>query len=263
MERLASADGREYTIHLHLPPGDAPATGFRVIWLLDSPTTWAPMQQAINEAGADDIAVIGVGWDSEGGVDQNLRRRDFTLPALHEVPPPHGSDEAWGEDGDVDAFLGFLTGTLQPHYLGNLPLDRARQTLVGHSLSGLCVLLALMRRPGAFQRLVAASPSVWWDQGRLLEDAERFDWSGAGTGGVLVTVGSGEQAAGPERPPEVAGEAAAAVLGERHMIANASTFAELLAARGIDCRFQLFEGEGHRTVLPAAMAAALSFARAN
>ncbi len=263
MERLTSTQGRGYAIHLHVPSGDAPKGGYPVVWLLDTPTTWAPMRHAIDEAGADDIAVVGIGWDNEGGVDQNLRRRDFTLPALHEVPPPHGSDDAWREDGNVEAFLEFLTGTVQPHYLETLPINPGRQTLAGHSLSGLCVLLALMRRPGAFQRHVAASPSVWWDQGRLLEDAEAFDWTPLRSARLLLTVGSEEQAAGPEKPAEVEGEAAAAMLGERHMIANASGLAELLAARGIDCRFELFEGEGHRTVLPAAMAAALAFARGN
>lgn len=260
-ERMISAQQREYGIRLHVPQGDPPATGFPVIWLLDTPTTWAPMQQALHEHGEGGVVVIGIGWTDEGSVDPNLRRRDFTLPARHQVPPPRGSAEAWCEDGDSDAFLAFLTQVLQPRYLRTLPLDPERQTLVGHSLSGLFVLNVLLARPRQFQRYVAASPSVWWDGGRILDDAGRAVRTAAHAARALITVGSGEQVAGPEKPPAVAGEDAAAVLGEQHMVDNAAAFADLLRRHGATCEFRLFEGETHHSVLPPAMAAALAFAR--
>lgn len=260
-ERMTSDRQRDYAIQLHLPPGDPPASGHRLIWLLDTPTTWAPMQQALHEAGENGVVVIGIGWDEAGGVDPNLRRRDFTRPARHPVPPPRGSSAEWCEDGDTEAFLAFLTGTLQPHYLDALPLDARCQTLVGHSLSGLFVLQTLMARPDLFQRYVAASPSVWWDHSRILDDAARIDWPPAHEAQVLISVGSGEQAIGPEKPPEIAGLGAAALLGEPHMVDNAAAFAALLSGRGVTCEFRLFEGETHGSVLPAAMAAALAFAQ--
>ncbi|MEG3193381.1 alpha/beta hydrolase [Lysobacter sp. D1-1-M9] len=260
-EHMTSAKQRDYAISLHLPQGDPPEGGHAVVWLLDTPTTWAPMQQALDAAGGDDMVVIGVGWDPPGAVDPDLRRRDFTQPARHEVPPPRGSADAWHEDGDADALLAFLTGTLQPHYLDALPLDAARQTLVGHSLSGLFVLQALIASPGSFQRFVAASPSIWWDQARFLEEAGQADWGAARHARVLLSVGSDEQVVGPEKPPEIEGEHEAAMLGEPHMVDNASALAELLQANGVDCRFRLFEGETHRSVLAPAMAAALAFAR--
>ncbi len=260
-ERMISARGRAYDIRLHVPPGEAPPGGYPVIWLLDAPTTWAPLQQALHEHGPDDVAVIGIDWDGAGGVDPNLRRRDFTQPARHEVPPPRGSADAWSEDGDCDAFLEFLTGQLQPHYLQALPLDADRQALAGHSLSGLFVLQALMSRPRSFPRYIAVSPSIWWDRKWIVEDACGADWSAAQGTRVLIGVGSQEQVAGPEKPPTVAGEDAAAMLGEPHMVDNASEFAALLRERGIACDFRLFEGETHHSVLAPAMAAALAFAR--
>lgn len=259
-DRISSARGRDYAIHVYRPDGEAPPRGHPLIWLLDAPTTWAPMQQALHEHDGAGAVVIGIDWDHDGPVDPDLRRRDFTLPARHEVPPPRGSDDDWHEDGDADAFLDFLTGTLQPHYLRTLPVDAARQTLVGHSLSGLFALHVLMARTRQFAGYVAASPSIWWDGARLLEQATGADWQAARGRRVLVTVGSQEQAAGPEKPPEIAGEDAAAMLGEPHMIANAQRFAGLLQAAGIDCGFHLFPDEGHHSVLPPAMAAALAFA---
>lgn len=259
VDHISGARGRDYTIHLHCPDGDPPAGGYPLVWLLDAPTTWAPMQQALHERGHAAV-VVGIGWDAEGPVDPNLRRRDFTRPARHDVPPPRGSDGDWREDGDAEAFFGFVTGTLQPRYLAQLPVDRSRQTLAGHSLSGLFVLQALMARPRQFARYVAASPSIWWDGARLLDDARGADWDAVRAAQVLVTVGSQEQAAGPEKPPEVAGQDEAATLGEPRMVANARLLAELLREHGVDCAFDLFQGESHHSVLPVAMAAALEFA---
>ena len=92
--------GRAYDIRLHVPQGDAPSGGHALLWLLDAPTTWAPMQQALHEAGDPGVVVVGIDWAVEGGVDPSLRRRDFTLPARDEVPPPRGDDD-WTEDGDA------------------------------------------------------------------------------------------------------------------------------------------------------------------
>jgi len=250
---------RAYDIRLHVPQGDAPPGGHALVWLLDAPTTWAPMQQALHEAGDPGVVVVGIDWAVEGGVDPSLRRRDFTLPAQGEVPPPRGAED-WTEDGDADAFLGLLTDRLQPRYLDTLPVDPRRQCLVGHSLSGLFVLHALMCRPDRFARYVAASPSIWWDGASMLDDARAANWAAARAARVLLTVGSEEQVTGPEKPPEVAGEDEAALLGEPHMVDNAAAFAELLRDNAVDAHFRLIEGGGHKTVIPAAMAEALAFA---
>lgn len=249
--------GSDHALQFHIPHAEPPPGGFPLVWLLDAPTTWAPMRHALDESGsADSIAVVGIGWEAEGPVDQGRRRRDFTLPAASEVPGPRGGGE-WGHDGDCGGFLELLAGTLQPRAVDMLPVDPRRQVLVGHSLSGLFALHALMTGAGTFAGYVAASPSIWWDDARILDAARSADWSHAAGARVLVTVGSEEQRVGPERPASVAGEDAAATLGEPHMVDNASLFAELLRSRGLDCRFELFEGEGHGTVLPFAMAAAV------
>ena len=205
--------------------------------------------------------MVGIGWDEPGSVDPNLRRRDFTRPARHPMRPLQGDAGPWREDGDADAFLAFLTNTLQPHYLQALPVDPTRQALVGHSLSGLFVLQALLAQPDRFQRYVAASPSIWWDEARMLDDTAATGPFDTGDARVLVTVGSEEQAAGPEKPPEIDGEDEAAMLGEPHMVDYASEFARSLRKRGVDCTFELIEGETHTSVIPPAMAHALQFAR--
>lgn len=240
---------RGYRVRTHVPSGEAPAAGWPLIWLLDAPTTWAPMQQAVHEDGADNVVVIGIDWDHDGPMDQALRRRDFTWP-----PDPDG------QQVDADAFLSLLCDQLQPHYLCALPADATCQTLAGHSLSGLFVLQTLLRRPKTFAAFAAASPSLWWQDECIQAQAKSHDWHDASNQRVLISVGSAEQTAGPERPDPV-GDEAPIVLSSTHMLDNAASFTELLRERGVACDFHIIEGEGHRSVIPAAMAATLAFAR--
>lgn len=247
-----SADGHRYRVQRHEPDGDPPAGGHPLIWLLDAPTTWAPMQQALAATGLPAL-VVGIDWDHPGGVERRRRFRDFTR-----APRVPDTDPDAGEAGGAGAFLDFLLGTLRPALLPTLAADPRRQTLLGHSLSGLFVLDALLRRPGAFDRHVALSPSLWWDEARLLDAVESADAAALAQARVFLRVGQGEQAAGPEKPAEIDGEPA--LLGERHMVANAQRFADALQAQGAHCDHDVVPDAGHHAVLPATMADALRFA---
>ncbi len=248
---LTSRAGHGYRIRAQAP--DAAASGAHpVIWLLDAPTTWAPMQQALTETGLA-ACVIAVDWDHEGGVDRRRRFRDFTrIPAV----PCDDPDAAAA--GGADVFLDFLIDELRPAMLPQLPADAARQTLLGHSLSGLFVLDVLLRRPGAYARHVALSPSLWWDDARLLATVARGGTPALRSARVLLRVGQAEQAAGPEKPEDVDG--APALLGDRHMVANAAAFAQALRSQGAHCDHDVLPDVGHQAVPPAAMGDALRFA---
>ncbi len=86
-----------------------------------------------------------------------LRAHDFTPSPVASVP---------GSGGGA-AFLEFIEQELIPFvdktYRTN-PSDRA---LLGHSYGGLFALYALQQRPALFQRIVAASPAIGWDQNRF------------------------------------------------------------------------------------------------
>ncbi|MBS0472880.1 MAG: alpha/beta hydrolase [Proteobacteria bacterium] len=70
--------------------------------------------------------------------------------------------------GGAGAFLSFITDELKPLIEAKYPVDVKDQTLSGMSLGGLFALFALFTKPGAFQRVVALSPSIWWDERALL-----------------------------------------------------------------------------------------------
>jgi uncharacterized protein len=99
----------------------------------------------------------------EGPKVAALRARDFT--------PTRTSREA--TSGGAPAFLDFLEHEVIPFVdstYRTVPSDRA---LLGHSYGGLFALYSLEQRPGLFQRIVAASSSLDWDNNLLLSDAAR------------------------------------------------------------------------------------------
>ncbi|CCZ17118.1 putative uncharacterized protein [Sutterella wadsworthensis CAG:135] len=45
------------------------------------------------------------------------------------------------------------------------------RTLIGHSFGGLFTVNAVLTQPHAFDDFIAADPSFWWDQRRLIQKA--------------------------------------------------------------------------------------------
>lgn len=89
------------------------------------------------------------------------RARDFT-------PTKHARES---NSGGAAAFLAFLADQVIPYIdktYRTVPTDRG---LLGHSYGGLFALYALEQRPALFQRIVAASPVVDWDNRVLFQSA--------------------------------------------------------------------------------------------
>ncbi len=94
--------------------------------------------------------------------------------------------------GGGESFLDFLERELAPS------IDARYRTFplrlfAGHSFGGLLGIHALLSRPGLFQAVVAASPSLGWDDGLLLREARALK-AGAGPvpKGLYVTLGEKE-----------------------------------------------------------------------
>ena len=109
--------------------------------------------------------VIMVNLSYPDGVNpMGLRARDFTPTHFAEQEPTSGG---------AAAFLRFLADEVIPYVdrtYRTVPGDRG---LLGHSYGGLFALYALTQRPALFQRIVAASPVVEWDQRWLFTAARQ------------------------------------------------------------------------------------------
>ena len=74
--------------------------------------------------------------------------------------------------GGMKAFYRFLTEELRPEIEKKVSAN-GRNFLVGHSYAGLFTLQVLLDYPESFDTFMAIDPSLWWDRGVFLKQAEK------------------------------------------------------------------------------------------
>lgn len=258
----AGPHGHVHRIMLAIPPASAPAQGWPVLYVLDGDLMFALTAQLMRNrfargpgVPAQGAVVVGLGYAGASGdrvLDLDARSHDYTPPAPGPAMDGHGRRE-----GGADAFLDFLDAKVRPLVQRAARVDTSRQTLFGHSYGGLCVLHALFTRPGNFRNYVAASPSVWWRDGFILREQERFlaaRRADAPTLRLLVTQG--------EREAQVpADPARAAIARARRGAEHLRTLLDgLRGAPGLDWCFMSFPGADHGGSMAPAAQQALALA---
>jgi predicted alpha/beta superfamily hydrolase len=214
--------GQRYDLLVSVPEGYATsAESYPVLYILDG---WHFPFMAflqINNIYSKRMRPVIMVNVSYGSTDvMSLRLRDFT--------PTKTSREA--TSGGAAAFLNFLEHELIPFVdrtYRTIPSDRG---LLGHSLGGLFAIYALEQRPALFQRIVAASPALDWDNRLLFARAQQ----------QLRNLPS------PVRLDLSAGDQ-----DEFGIDKDTAAFAKLLddlKPTGLDYRFTLYRGENHISV---------------
>ncbi|MCH2200172.1 MAG: alpha/beta hydrolase-fold protein [Flavobacteriales bacterium] len=99
--------------------------------------------------------VVGI-----GNVD---RRRDFTHPSKNKI-----DQEEFPTSGQSEEFISFLEKELQPFINATFRTTEIR-TIIGQSLGGLLTTEILFKKPHLFDNYIIVSPSLWWDDERLLD----------------------------------------------------------------------------------------------
>jgi len=202
---LASDSGEVYRIFVSAPVGgEAPEDGYPVLYVLDGNAYFASFAQArwVQEyLPVGKSIIVGVGYPGDDAWDVR-RLNDFTAPLL-DPPPRQWRELAKYKSGARREFLDFLTGELRAEIGRRYPTDPDRHSLFGHSLGGLFALYALYERPQAFHSIVAASPSMEWNEQGMLEDERAFTtWLTGGkigrTSRLMVVVGDRDVDDDPE-----------------------------------------------------------------
>lgn len=232
---LASDGGDVYRIFVSYPSGEAPERGYPVLYVLDGNASFASFAEArrlMEYGGLGDVIVVGVGYPTDAAYDAR-RTGDYIEPSpdprdpapQRTLIPPDGRGK----------FLDFLTGKLRTEIGSRFKIDRNRQSLFGHSFGGLFALHALYSRPQAFHSIIAASPSLEWNQfGSLREErafSARLTAGKVGKTSRLMVVVGGRDIDDDPYPAES--------LAKRM---------ELLSGHGLRTRFRRYEEEGHMTV---------------
>lgn len=255
--------GEPYRIHLAWPDGSSPAGGFPAIYMLDANAGFATAVESLRRGavrpqatGISPAVLVGIGYPTDALYARERRTFDYS---------PGPSAEARGGPGEPatggrDRLLAFIESELKPAIAARIAVDPGRQTLLGHSLAGFFALDVLTRNPGAFQSYVAVSPSIWWDEPRLLAGLAALQPRPLR---LAVFVGEWEQALAPwqQGRPDSAGLAERRT--RRAMVDRARSFvaraAEALGPRA-EVSFARLPEEDHASVLSAAMGRALRFA---
>jgi len=90
------------------------------------------------------------------------RRRDFTYPTRVEA-----AKKLYPTTGHSEQFINFIEKELQPYIEKNYKTTSSK-TIIGQSLGGLLAAEVLLKKPELFNQYIIVSPSIWWDNGSIL-----------------------------------------------------------------------------------------------
>ncbi|WP_299122506.1 alpha/beta hydrolase-fold protein [uncultured Winogradskyella sp.] len=100
------------------------------------------------------------------GITNTDRTRDFTTT---NVPFQRGHESK--TSGGARNFLKFIEKELKPFINSKYPTEN-NNTIIGHSTGGLFVLYTFLNHDKVFDNYLAIDPSLWWDNERLVKEAE-------------------------------------------------------------------------------------------
>jgi predicted alpha/beta superfamily hydrolase len=149
---------QEYVLQISLPSGYANGNKkYPVVFLMDSQWDFPLLTALYGEQYFDgfipEVIIVGITWGGDHPNPDSLRARDYTPTPQKQIP----------QGGGASSFLSFMQKELFPFIESHYKADSNNRTLMGCSLGGLFTLYALFTQPHLFQRYVAASPAIGWD----------------------------------------------------------------------------------------------------
>ena len=222
------------TLNIYLPEGYNPndTTRYSVIYLLDG------------SADEDFIHIVGLvqfntfEWINQipksivVGIANVDRRRDLSFPSTIVEDKKNNPTS-----GHSDNFISFIEKELQP-FIDKKYKTNNDKTLIGQSLGGLFATEVLLKHPTLFNRYIIVSPSLWWDNGSLLNlNCDLL--TGNFTHPTDIYIGVGKEGLTPTKIPRVM-EVDANVLADKIKSAN---------NKNVKVYFDYLPEENHATIL--------------
>lgn len=158
----------ERSLLISKPAGYEDGAGrYPVLYLLDGETQFRYTSGIVEFLAANDrIPKMLVVATASGSFAQ--RTRDLTPPSSSEIDNRFSPG-----NGGADRFLSFVAGELIP-FVENTYRTRPYRVLAGHSYGGLFALHALTAKPKLFNAYIAIDPSLSWNNGAVVAQAESF-----------------------------------------------------------------------------------------
>jgi predicted alpha/beta superfamily hydrolase len=223
--------GEKRVLNIYFPAGyKNDTTKYAVIYLLDG------------SADEDFIHVSGIvqfysfPWIARipksivVGIASVDRRRDFTFPTTI-----IRDKERYPTTGHSDKFISFIENELQP-FIEKKYNTTTSKTIIGQSLGGLLATEILFEKPRLFNNYIIISPSLWWDNGSLLNSSPEL--LNADPQRKHIYIGVGKEGVTPTAIPRVM-EVDANLLSEK---------VERIKNPGISVIFDYLPKEDHATI---------------
>lgn len=190
--------GENRTLNIYLPEGYSQndTTKYPVVYLLDG------------SADEDFIHIVGLyqfnnfSWIDRVpksiivGIANVDRKRDFTYPTTIET-----DKKRYPTTGKSDKFISFIEKELQP-FIDRKYNTTGSKTIIGQSLGGLLATEILFKKPTLFNQYIIISPSIWWNNGSLLNqesDLLKDDFQQP----TKIYIGVGKEGLAPSDIPHV------------------------------------------------------------
>jgi predicted alpha/beta superfamily hydrolase len=249
---LPAADGqRRYRVRLAIPRRQTPAAGYPALYLLDGNAALMALREdwrAELQQGQPPLLVM-VGPASDLRLDLPGRVFDYTPEPVAGVGAPDPALNGLATGGGA-AFRQLLTEQVRPEVARRVAMDASQQGIWGHSLGGLFVLDTLRCCSDSYSLFIAASPSLWWQSGLLLQRFERF---APGSRVNLLVLQGGAERKPAGAPLSARGQAMAAVPAS----AARELSQRLAQANGLTARYHEFPGLDHGQMLAVSLRSAL------
>lgn len=226
--------GENRILNIYLPEGYTPkdAEKYPVIYLLDG------------SANEDFIHISGLvqfnsfEWINQVpksivvGIATVDRKRDFTFATTLEK-----DKKRYPTTGHSDKFIAFIEKELQP-FIDKKYKTTESKMIIGQSLGGLLSSEILLKKPSLFNKYVIVSPSIWWNNGSILNiDSQILQENFKQPTEIYIAVG--KEGLTPTEIPRV-------------MEVDANLLAEKIQAsksKNIKVFFDYFPNENHGTIL--------------
>lgn len=151
--------------------------------LNESQSIWVQLPESYDSTSAYGILYV---LDADGHFDYMTNYVNYLSKSFAKVIPPlivvgvRSKSPAWRyknftpagannpSQGNADRFLAFLTNELMPSINSKFKTNDTR-VLAGHSLAGLFALYSIYKSPKTFSHVIAASPSISYLDGKIIE----------------------------------------------------------------------------------------------
>jgi len=220
-------------LNIYLPEGYNPSdtTKYPVIYLLDG---------GLDE---DFIHIVGLvqfntfPWVNRlsksivVGIVNIDRKKDFTFPTTIK-----SDKEKFPTTGGSEKFISFLEDELQPYIQKHYKTNDSK-TIIGESLGGLLTTEILFKKPYLFNKYIIISPSLWWDNGSILNGPTTLS-AALPANDISIYLAVGKEGLTPGAEPRV-------------MEVDANLLAEKIAAaqnKHINLIFDYLPDENHATI---------------